>query len=786
MEGERELAAALVRFWDDLREAVSLEDVIEMVRRGDIGRLDGLIPWERADRFFVRKAAVNQPVSGILAEVVVDGARGSGFGARLDLINPHAVSYAEERATQLAGRTTREAREVVRTTVTDALRFGGPPAQTARTIREVIGLAPRQAAAVGNYARALVEAAEEGLPGSTLASRFSLSPISGRSRVTGARVDDLITKYAERQRAYRARMIARTETFRAANAGNMLSWQDAARQGLIDKNAAQRIWVTNLDERTCPTCGPMDGQVIAFSAEFEGTAGKNVVRAQYPPIHPSCRCTMSLDVAGRRSTPQFDPAIDRPDFGDEIPFDPDKLLPPSARVRGNRLIVHEGNDRIPTGEYSINSKGRIKTPDGYVRVLDPKNLEGPQAGVPTPPTPAPRPAPRPAPTPAPAPTPNPPAPVSAGPPKFTQRGPRPGWTVELDGEDVGSVMQDWALGRNQKAWVAKLPDGTRIGSASTRAKAGELLAQVRRGERVLDTDTGMWVMRTKPLTPGARALPQLEPHAYSVPTIIEGMPKSGWKSLSFLSEEEVHEHAVRARARLKRLLPDLSIRDLEKLPPGMRDQLLLAIDDVVSAFGVRSTSNITRDGELWMSKLRAVKVKRLPDGTTAQASRYSDGAIEITLNIDHFANPDIYEMMWEANRESGWWAYSNDFRGSLVHELGHAFEYSFWDSSSYSARHLERRFWQSVSESVARDPELQSSFRLVGDISDHRKSRVELDDDAMPVSTYALTNRREFLAESFMDVFLNGDGASETSLRFMRHVHTVLEKEFGYTFVRIP
>jgi SPP1 gp7 family putative phage head morphogenesis protein len=70
---------------------------------------------------------------------------------------------------------------------------------------------------------------------------------------------------------YRMELIARTEVLRAHNQGRIK---------FHDQVGIKRLeWMTMLDERVCPVCGPLDGQV------FE--------TRKFPPqpAHPNCRCT---------------------------------------------------------------------------------------------------------------------------------------------------------------------------------------------------------------------------------------------------------------------------------------------------------------------------------------------------------------------------------------------------------------------------------------------------------------------------------------------------------------
>jgi hypothetical protein len=100
----------------------------------------------------------------------------------------------------------------------------------------------------------------------------------------------------------RAGVIARTETMRAYNAGNLA--------GTEATGAAAVEWIASPDEATCPTCRPRDG--IPFAAPWitEGTRARTSLppvgdgipgprnegvkrwgRLPEIPAHPRCRCT---------------------------------------------------------------------------------------------------------------------------------------------------------------------------------------------------------------------------------------------------------------------------------------------------------------------------------------------------------------------------------------------------------------------------------------------------------------------------------------------------------------
>jgi len=72
-----------------------------------------------------------------------------------------------------------------------------------------------------------------------------------------------------------AMRIVRTETTAMASIAERETYKQAG--------VTQYEYMSTLDSKTCPTCGPMDGQRFEMSA---WTMGVTV-----PPLHPNCRCT---------------------------------------------------------------------------------------------------------------------------------------------------------------------------------------------------------------------------------------------------------------------------------------------------------------------------------------------------------------------------------------------------------------------------------------------------------------------------------------------------------------
>ena len=85
----------------------------------------------------------------------------------------------------------------------------------------------------------------------------------------------------------RATMIARTETMRAANAGQREGWSQAIEDGYLETDA-KRVWIVTDDDVLCEDCADLDGEEADIEGNYPGEGGDG------PPLHPDCRCTEGL------------------------------------------------------------------------------------------------------------------------------------------------------------------------------------------------------------------------------------------------------------------------------------------------------------------------------------------------------------------------------------------------------------------------------------------------------------------------------------------------------------
>ena len=129
-------------------------------------------------------------------------------GLRLDLTSPHAVEFASQHAAESTQDLTDESRQAIRLIVTRAFVEGGHPYQQAREIARRLHLTGEE--------ETLVEAERAKLEG---------------KRYKGERLSKALDRFAGTLLRERARIIARTETLKASNRGQLAAWHGAVKKG---------------------------------------------------------------------------------------------------------------------------------------------------------------------------------------------------------------------------------------------------------------------------------------------------------------------------------------------------------------------------------------------------------------------------------------------------------------------------------------------------------------------------------------------------------------------------
>jgi hypothetical protein len=250
----------LIGIFESMQRGIDEYKLIYAMENSDLDRAFDAVPWsmlERMDEAILKSTGDVLNRSGKVAakalSLALEGRETHQVGISFDIQNPRIQEWIAANTGKRIVEIGEETRLAVRDIIKRAFDEGMHPYESAREIRKIVGLTSRQAQAVANYRERLVG---QGL--------------------SDAQVEKQSDKYYRKLLKYRSENIARTETLAAGNAGQHEAWEQAADAGLIDRAKTQRVWITHIDERTCPRCEPLNGRQVGFREQFSSTLKKKL------------------------------------------------------------------------------------------------------------------------------------------------------------------------------------------------------------------------------------------------------------------------------------------------------------------------------------------------------------------------------------------------------------------------------------------------------------------------------------------------------------------------------
>lgn len=226
-----------------------------------------------------------------------------------DLRNPAIDKALNDYRFGLIQQITDGQEATIRSVVQAAMLEGLPPAVMARRIRDTIGLTEAQAQHVLNYRRELEQGKIGALTRALRDRRYDAvvaSALDGRTTLSGEQVDRMVEAYRRRYVAYRSMTIARTESLRAANAGQRAVIEAAAAAGDLDNMIIRKTWLSTEDDRVRHTHAQLNGQSVdGMETPFVTSKGN---RIRWPQDDQAvaeetinCRCTCKYQLIPRNS-----------------------------------------------------------------------------------------------------------------------------------------------------------------------------------------------------------------------------------------------------------------------------------------------------------------------------------------------------------------------------------------------------------------------------------------------------------------------------------------------------
>ena len=259
-----------------VRSKISVRAVSLAVASGNVSAIESALLLPSLDAALKRK--YNSQIRAVLNDAGVASVKlqpkvlAGSFGS-FDLTNPRAVEWARQKSSTLVAEVSNGQKAFVRRVIAEGIDEGIPVGQTARRLRDRIGLTVREEESVQNFQNKM------------FAKKVPLS---------AAEIDKRTARYARLVLKRRAEKIARTETIDAAIQGRKELWRQAVDKGLLDEEKVTQRWIVTPDDLLDSfICAPMAGVEVGLDEQFILPDGRAV---DGPTAHPHCRCDVILIV----------------------------------------------------------------------------------------------------------------------------------------------------------------------------------------------------------------------------------------------------------------------------------------------------------------------------------------------------------------------------------------------------------------------------------------------------------------------------------------------------------
>ncbi len=231
--------------------------------------------------------------------------RATGVPVVFDQVNFRAVDVLNRNKLRMVRGFTSTQTESTMQAIRRSFANGQNPIQTAREIKNSIGLTPRQEKAVARYREALENGDRRALRNELRDRRFdrTVDAATGRGakrRLTPKQIDRMVDRYRERYLGHRAKTIARTEALRSIHQGQAEMYSQAIADGTVQANQLKKEWETAKDGRVRDSHADMHGQIVQIDEPFISGLGNQLMFPGDPSAPPedtiTCRCAQGTRI----------------------------------------------------------------------------------------------------------------------------------------------------------------------------------------------------------------------------------------------------------------------------------------------------------------------------------------------------------------------------------------------------------------------------------------------------------------------------------------------------------
>lgn len=284
---------------DKLGDQIDVNQIKSLLEQGRVDQAISTVDQQLIAQGF---APVADAITGAAVAAAQQSARAVNALGEMNIsfgiTNPATVDFLRTYEMGLIRAMSQDALASVRTVIQAGVAAGRNPIDTARDVRQFIGLTDSQTQAVLNYRNALQQGSRDALSRQLRDRRFDPTvarAARGESVLSSDQIDNMVSRYSARYLKYRSETIARTESTRALNAGNLQLWNQNAASGKVDAKTVTRKWVTAGDSHVRDSHAEIDGDVVGLNEPFDTSLGPLMYPGDPngdPANTINCRCTL--------------------------------------------------------------------------------------------------------------------------------------------------------------------------------------------------------------------------------------------------------------------------------------------------------------------------------------------------------------------------------------------------------------------------------------------------------------------------------------------------------------
>lgn len=318
---EGPLRRAFIEGMWHLRSAVDRARLVKLLQAGQIESAVALVfvdePVWGAPLVEAMSKALKKSVH--LSAARLDAQVGEATSRLFVSTGPRFEQEASDFIASQIKRINNESRDAVRAVVERSVNEGRNPRSVITDLAGsvhadgsrsggIIGLTERQATAVMNFRKALEGRSMEALSRQLRDRRYDAAMRDNAVRTSDGKINPdhkplseekinmLVRRYEGRMLAYRAEVIARTESLRIQGEAQLLSWNDAVNRGAVSIGQMTKTWFTARDEKVRPAHAAMHGVVVGLNDYFMAEDTGPILM----PSAPNCRCMAWIQPDYRR------------------------------------------------------------------------------------------------------------------------------------------------------------------------------------------------------------------------------------------------------------------------------------------------------------------------------------------------------------------------------------------------------------------------------------------------------------------------------------------------------